>query len=560
MFSSIDSFVSDVGHQLNPIIYIQCLLFGGLVLVLSACNQKEPQTLTEKLDYMIAHKANYEKKKENRIQELKQQLNITDLSLRQEYVIDSALCQLYMKYKVDSAIHYAERNIEIVNKLNDKRAQNNLYFQLIQVYSLCGMNVEAIQVLNKIESSKLPKDLLVPYYTACKQYYTYYNVIINQDRYANKVTLYNDSILMYDESSSFWHQIRIVNKIQDKHMDEALSITDKLQNSIEKNSPEYAQLTFQISQIYRRKMDVEMEKKYCILSAMADIMNATKENASFIRLAEIYYENGDLSKASLYAQSAIEDALFSKMQFRTIQMSKFYSIINLSHKEKEEKAKANLQLSLGFISVLSVVLVFLLLFVYKQFRKLSKVREELLQSNLKLKQFNEVLNGKNVELSDSNFVKEQYIAQFFDLCSTYINKMDDYRKSLKKLTQNRQFDELYHRLTSTSMVEEELGDLYKNFDVVFLNLYPTFVTDFNSLLVEEERIVLKPGELLNRELRIFALLRMGIDDGSKIASFLHCSISTVYNYKTKVRNKSIVSKAEFDRRVLCIGNTGHSEQ
>ena len=141
----------------------------------------------------------------------------------------------------------------------------------------------------------------------------------------------------------------------------------------------------------------------------------------------------------------------------------------------------------------------------------------------------------------------------------YIDKMDDYRKRLKKLAQDQKYDLLYRQLKSTSMLETEQGELYKNFDAIFLNLYPSFVEDFNALLNEDERIKLRSKNLLNKELRIYALLRLGITDSVKIASFLRCSLSTVYNYRTKIRNKASVSRETFEKMVMKIGSNRHSE-
>ena len=293
-----------------------------------------------------------------------------------------------------------------------------------------------------------------------------------------------------------------------------------------------------------------------MLSAMTDIRNSTKENAAFQALATLYYRHGDLFRAFRYTQAAVEDALFSNVQFRTVQMSELYSIIIASHQTKESRTKHKLQHYLVLISVLSAVLVLLFVYLCKQLRKVYRIKEELSQTNAKLARLNEELGEKTEQLSDSNAVKVQYIARFFDLCSMYIDKMDDYRKSLKKLAQDRKFDELNKRLKSTSMLEDEQDELYKNFDAIFLNLYPTFVADFNSLLIPEERIALRPGDLLNKELRIYALLRMGITDSAKIASFLRCSLSTVYNYRTKVRNKAAISREEFEKMVMKIG-TAH---
>lgn len=268
----------------------------------------------------------------------------------------------------------------------------------------------------------------------------------------------------------------------------------------------------------------------------------------------MYYADGDLARASRYTQAAIEDALFSNVQFRSAQMTKFYADINAAYQAKETQTKAELQHYLLLISVLTIVLILLFVYVYKQMQRLYRIQQELSQANARLTQLNDELNDKNALLSDSNRLKEQYIARFFDLCSLYIDKMDGYRKTLYKLAQSRQLDELFKRLRSTSMMESELDELYANFDAVFLNLYPTFVAEFNALLLPDERIELRPGDLLNKELRIYALLRLGISDSAKIAAFLRCSLSTVYNYRTKMRNKAAGARDEFEK-VMRIGES-----
>ena len=252
--------------------------------------------------------------------------------------------------------------------------------------------------------------------------------------------------------------------------------------------------------------------------------------------------------------------IFSKVQFRTAQMSELYSIISVSHQAKEIKTKNKLQHYLLLISILSAILVLLFAFVFRQMRKFYRIKEELSHINGELARLNDELAEKNEQLSDANAVKMQYIARFFDLCSMYIDKLDDYRKRLKKLAEDRKYDALYRQLKSTSMLETEQGELYKNFDAIFLNLYPSFVDDFNALLNEDERIELRSRDLLNKELRIYALLRLGITDSMKIASFLRCSISTVYNYRSKVRNKASVSREEFEKMVMKIGTIHRREE
>ena len=187
------------------------------------------------------------------------------------------------------------------------------------------------------------------------------------------------------------------------------------------------------------------------------------------------------------------------------------------------------------------------------------IKEKLSESNQKFQELNKALNdvnaqlqSKNSQLSEANNVKEQFIAQFFDLCSNYITRMEEYQNSLYKLVVNKHYESLAKQLKSTTKINKELETLYSHFDNIFLNLYPSFVSEFNALLREDEHIVLKTGLLLNKELRIYALLRLGINDGTKIANFLRCSTSTVYNYRTRMRNKSIV-KDDFEAEVLKIG-------
>ncbi len=212
------------------------------------------------------------------------------------------------------------------------------------------------------------------------------------------------------------------------------------------------------------------------------------------------------------------------------------------------------------ISILTVFLILLVAYVYKQMKKLSRIKEVLSETNKKLLGLNEEINGtndllnqRNGQLWESNQIKEQYIAQFLDLCSTYIDKMEDHRKTLYKLGINRNYEELIKKLRSTTVVDKELDELYAHFDNTFLSLYPTFVSDFNSLLADDEQITLKAEDLLNKELRIYALLRLGITDSTKIAAFLRCSMSTIYNYRTKMRNKAAANREEFEDTVMKIG-------
>ena len=218
-----------------------------------------------------------------------------------------------------------------------------------------------------------------------------------------------------------------------------------------------------------------------------------------------------------------------------------------------EKQNGRLQQYLLLITTLLVLLIVALGYIYRQMKKLADARNHLQQANEQLnglneelRQMNSCLSSTNIELSESNQIKEEYIARFIKLCSTYINRLDAYRRMVNKKVSAGQIAELLKITRSQDALDEELEELYANFDTAFLHLFPDFVKKFNDLLQDNERIVLKKDELLNTELRIFALIRLGIEDSSQIAEFLRYSVNTIYNYRAKVKNKTRGSREDFE--------------
>lgn len=290
-----------------------------------------------------------------------------------------------------------------------------------------------------------------------------------------------------------------------------------------------------------------------MMSAITDIKNCKKDNASMQSLALVYYKKEDINQAFRFMQEAIDDAVSCKVRYRTVEASESYPIINSAYIEKEKKQRLQLQAYLILISIMTFVLILGTLYIYRQVKKLAKTRKELYRSNRALNKLNLDLQKAIDSLQEANHIKEEYIAHFFDLCSTYIDKIEEYRKNLNKLASRNKLEELFKEIKSNAIVEEEIQDLYKNFDTIFLNIYPTFIEDFNALLLPEEQIYPRQGELLNTELRIYALIRLGIKDSVKIASFLRYSLRTVYNYRTKIRNKAAGKREEFENLVEKIG-------
>ena len=201
-----------------------------------------------------------------------------------------------------------------------------------------------------------------------------------------------------------------------------------------------------------------------------------------------------------------------------------------------EKQNERLRLYLFCISGLVLLLAGALGYIYRQMKHLSATRDR--------------LEHANEQLSMSNHIKEEYIGRFLNLCSMYISRLDSYRRMVNKKLAAGQLEELQKMVRSHDVLAADVKELYDNFDKAFLQLFPDFVEKFNALLLPEERIVLKKGELLNTELRIFALIRLGIDDSSRIAEFLRYSVNTIYNYRAKIKNKAIVSRDDFETKLM----------
>lgn len=281
--------------------------------------------------------------------------------------------------------------------------------------------------------------MLATYYKAYNRFYQQYVAFSGQRHFRELEERYQDSVIMFADTVSVRYKLDRLYQMSRRNQSHEMEVRLLgFLNSLEPDSQLYAECAYSVGSFYRRRGDDWLARKYYMLSAMTDIRNSTKENAAFQALATLYYRHDDLFRAFRYTQAAVEDALFSNVQFRTVQMSELYSIIIASHQAKESRTKHKLQYYLVLISVLSAVLVLLFVYLYKQLRRVYRIKEELSQTNAKLARLNEELGEKNEQLSDSNAVKVQYIARFFDLCSMYIDKMDDYRKSLKKLAQDRE--------------------------------------------------------------------------------------------------------------------------
>ena len=295
---------------------------------------------------------------------------------------------------------------------------------------------------------------------------------------------------------------------------------------------------------YRLVGEHELEEKYLILAAMTDIKLAVKENEALLTLAVNLYHKGDIDRSYNYIKVALSDAIFYNSRFKNTVIARIHPIIENTYLYRLEKQKQNLRFYILLTSLFVVALAITLYFTYKQTKIVSRAKKN-------LNVMNEELVALNKNLDEANLIKERYVGYFMNQCAVYINKLDEYRKNVNRKIKTGQVDDLYK--SSSRPFEKELEGLYTNFDKAFLKLYPNFVEEFNSLLKPEDYYKLDKDQL-NTELRIFALMRMGITDVSQIAVFLHYSVQTIYNYKSKVKRMSLLDGNIFEEEVKKLGS------
>ena len=523
-------------------------------------------SLLNVLDKTIKEADTYVQIKENKLHELKKEARKTPPVSVERYHLNNDIYLEYKVYSSDSALHYLNENMLLARQLNDKERELKIQLELSYLLSSIGMYMEAADILNSIDRQTLPSSLLGYYYTCYEHVYfeagaaqPRYKMFAS--RYAKLSHAYRDSMqVTLDPSSATYLWLRETQLREAGKYDEALEFSDRRLAEASFGTPQYALVAYQRFRLFESMGKKDEHLYYLVLSAISDVRSAIKEQSSLMVLAQELNRKGDLKRAYDYINFSWEISQFYKTRLRSWMNITPLSMINGNYQDIIKQQNRELLIYITCVPLLALLLVIALIYIYRQMKALSiakkglqEVNERLFSLNEELEEVNRHLRSTNLELSESNLIKEAYIARFFKLCSVYVDRLQAYRKLVNKKLQRGQVAELL-KMThlSNDIVTVEVQELYANFDSAFLHLFPNFVESLNALLLPEEQIVLKPDELLNTELRIFALIRLGIKDSSQIAELLHYSVNTIYNYRSRVKTKARVSRDDFEDLVAKI--------
>lgn len=561
-------------HILRPRIAVMIiLLWFGMSTAVSAVHSTAASidSILQCIDKAISVSDQYVQKKKERIAYLKSRADQAE-TLSAKYELTYQLYTEYLPFVNDSAIYYLERCSDIALQMGDDSKAGGCLSLTALCCSNAGMYVESEAILKTINPEKLHGiDLGLYYYASghISSELAYYGKFENMRRqYAETSTNYFLLAQNYLPAGHKYHnQCREMLAQGRKDFRQALAISNEWLHNVKPGSAEYALISYYRYFDYKALGD-SIQMMYSLgESVLADIRNAVMDQGSMWEMANLLMANGDVDRSYRYIcfTSDCADRFGSRQRLSYI--SPLLSRIAQVYKAKEERSNRSLRYTITAISILSLLLLIALVYVHRKRNQLAITRDHLALSNNKLQDTNAQLSSLNnqlsslnsqlttlnSQLSEANRVKDEYVGRFLSLCSIYIDKLEDIRKKVIKRVKNRQYAELVELTRSVEFSNKESNELYANFDTAFLQLFPTFVDDFNALLKPQNRITQPDNNTLNTPIRIFALIRLGISDSSKIAEFLHYSVNTIYNYRANIKNGAVGDRTEFEDNVKKIG-------
>ena len=543
------------------------LLFFTFIILMalptpSFCGNKTLKSLYKTLDSLIVAQPNITEAKEERIRFLGETLNRKDISDDSRYQIYNRLYDEYLAFRFDSAYKYVMQSIELQKRTGNEAQLQACHLRLSHILSVAGLFDKAGQLLGEIDPSKLDKENLLEYYNAKQEYFLFLSEQADAtpyfQEYQDSAIRYRQKIMDFKPADAYVRVFTEATYIAEKgNIDKAITMLEGYLPH-EKVSRRYSILTNTLAYFNWKKGNHEGQEEYLLRSAINDVKNAIRENNSLRELAKLLLDKGDTKHAFFYLNVSNEDANFYGSKLRKSQVATVVPQITMAYKEAQDKARHREWILTGALTVIALLLLIGRIRRSRLIKKLKqadsdnkKANDLLSDTNSRLALLNNQLNTANDELMHTSRVKDEYLGRFFELGSTFIMKADERNKKLNRLARDRKLEELYKELKSYEFINMLSESFFKQFDNAFLNICPNFVDDVNNLLAEGNKFEIR-GDTLTTELRILALIRLGITGNQKIADILNSSITTIYTYRSKMKARA-KNRDTFETDVEVIG-------
>lgn len=498
------------------------------------------------LDSTIAQSDHFDSLKRQQIDLLKRQVP-TDGAPSSWYDYYLKLYGAYHIFNYDSANTYARKMLALANQSGNDSLRAYAKVKLGFILLSSGMFKEVFDTLANIHLGHLNEKQQAEYYTLLARSYfdlaDYDRDNFYSPQYYIKGNSYLDSALIRLPKHQFeYDYYNGLKSVMRGQTEEASFYLGALAKDSTLSLHQQALVTSTLSDIYVKQGNTNEAIELLIRAATADIRSSTKETSATYNLATLLFKRGFLERASVYIQKAASDAVFYGARQRKVQLSSILPLIESERLNAVEREKRRLITYAAIITAFFLILIFLVFVIVRQVSTLKKAKLTISRAHA----HQQLINSR---LEEANRIKEEYIGYFFSGNSEFYTRLEKFKRTVESRIADRKLDEVSFYVNNLNL-KKEREELLKNFDRIFLKLFPNFVDEFNRLLKEEDRIRLKEGELLNTHLRIFALTRMGIHEPEKIAAILEYSVNTINTYKTKIRNKAIVPNDEFEHRIM----------
>ena len=537
------------------------ILFLLLPTTLSAGSKT--QQLRQKLDNLLEQRNALIDNKNKDINRLKKNLTTSENTLKRLQTYEQ-LFEEYYVFQFDSAMTYLNKGIKLAKETQNTYYYNSNTISKAELLSIGGLYNEAIHEIEQVDTTVLDKAQHFEYYFSLFRIHTYWADFCNDKTYTPTHRLKAQEYLkkampFCDETDKTYeyylgeYAVFVLNNPQAARAHYLKAI-----KQLPQNSRFYAMSCFALSGSYGNEGNTEKQEEFLLLSSIADIENCTMENFALQNLAMYIFEHNkdELDLAQQYIQTALEDAHFYNNRLRIIEISSKLPVIVSSYQQTLNQRN---KVQMTAIIVISLLLLFLLsavFYIVKQTKRLSLQQQELQKNNNQLselnrqqKELNTQLHDLNALLVDTNSKRERLAKLYIDLCAKYIARLKKQQTLVKRKIKANQTTELLSQLSSERLSEEDAATFLSRFDKAFLDLYPDFTEELNSLLLPEGQILNKSTDELTTEQRIMALIRLGVKESAEIADLLFYSPQTIYNYRSVLKGKAI-NKETFEEEVM----------
>ena len=499
-----------------------------------------------KLDSLIAHYQETTAEKEDRLRNLKDGVKTMSLTDDQMYDLNLRLYDEYVAFRFDSAFYYVEKNVERFRHTDDHDRFAASAIRMAHILSVTGLFDRARRLMDEIDPEKLGDVQRVAYYNQQSELNLYRSEMAQYTPYFNdyiqKAQYYRQLIIQTAPKDSYDYIFSLATyTCETGNPDKAIQMMEDYLPKLDVSTRDYSIVTSTLAYFYQCKDDKERQEYYLLLSAISDEQGAIRENNSLRTLAEILMARGENDIAYRYLYQSITEARFYGSRLRMMQVGRMApQIMNLYDKERAQ-TQQNTYIYLGIISFISLILLGIMAYTLVLLRKKKAASRQIEAMNKTLTAHNEQIQAVNSQMKEANRIKDEYIGRFLELSSNLIKQGEERSKQLNRLARDRKLEELYAELKSSMAINSGIRMFHQNFDEAFLNIYPAFISEVNKLLTPDNAFVISEGDSrrLTTELRILALIRLGISDNQDIADILRSSITTIYTYRSKLKSRSV---------------------